>query len=37
LTAERCPHAVATDLLEAARIILRVDSEIAAQTVGARV
>src|SRR3954465_11081655 len=37
LTAERCPHAVATDLLEAARIILRVDSEMAAHTVSASV
>jgi D-glycero-D-manno-heptose 1,7-bisphosphate phosphatase len=32
LTAERCPHAVATDLLEAARTIVRVDREIGAHT-----
>jgi D-glycero-D-manno-heptose 1,7-bisphosphate phosphatase len=32
LTAERCPHAVATDLLEAAKTIVRMDSEIAAHS-----
>jgi len=32
LTAERCPHAVATNLLEAAQTIVRVDREIDAHT-----
>lgn len=35
LTAERCPHAVAPNLLEAANIIARVDSETAVQPAGA--
>ena len=37
LTAERCPHAVANNLLEAARTIVRVDSEMAARTASASV
>jgi histidinol-phosphate phosphatase family protein len=32
LTAERCPHAVATNLLEAAQTIVRVDRDIGAHT-----
>ena len=34
LTAERCPHVVATNLLEAATTIVRVDRAIAAETAG---